>query len=578
MKNRALPHGVSSLAITHPELADEWDCEKNEGLHPSDISAGSGKRVWWICRRGHSWRTAVYHRKEGHGCPCCAAFDRAVHPGNNDLKTLEPELAEEWDDEKNPLLSPSGITRYSQTKVWWKCKKGHSWKASVSKRTQGQGCPYCTGQKVLAGFNDLAAVRPDLAAEWNYERNGNLIPQDFTAGSECRVWWRCGQGHEWLAVIYSRKAGSGCPYCAGNAVLSGYNDLPTKIPELIREWDFEKNKTTTPEMVAPNSNCKVWWKCGRNHSWQAVVSSRASGKGCPYCAGRKVMAGFNDLATINPLLAAEWDSERNSTLAPDEVTASSHRRIWWTDSLGHSWKAEIAGRNQGGGCPYCAGKQVLPGFNDLTTRNPVLAKEWDYQKNGDLTPEMVAVQSHRYAWWICPEGHGWKSTISNRNRSGCPYCANRRVLVGFNDLKTIAPELSMEWNYDRNKGLEPENVTCSTRKKVWWKCDRNHSWRCEVYSRHRGSGCPVCAMKKDHHPVAAGMNDLLTVSPVLAAEWDYERNAPLIPAHVLPYSTKKVWWKCNAGHHWRARIQARQKGTGCPYCSGHITPRSRVVT
>jgi len=572
MGSSRLIRGINDLATTMPEIAAQWDYKKNNGLMPGDVMAGSNARVWWKCGCGHEWQTAVYHRKAGHGCPRCAAGN--IIAGANDLETLNLELSTEWDYGKNPGLTPSGVGRYSKAAVWWKCRHGHSWKTTVAKRTRGQGCPYCAGTKAWKGFNDLATTMPEIAAQWDYEKNNGLIPGDVMAGSNARVWWKCEQGHSWQAAVYSRKAGSGCPYCAGNAVLPGYNDLQTRMPGLIREWDFERNTKISPDMVAPNAKQKIWWRCSQGHSWQATVYSRTSGKGCPYCAGKKVLTGFNDLSTVNPTLAAEWDDRRNGTLTPKEVTASSHRTVWWMDGIGHSWKARVANRSQGCGCPYCAGRQVLPGFNDLATLNPALAAEWDFEKNGNLTPFMVTIQSKRSVGWKCAKGHRWKAMVSNRSRCGCPYCANRRVMVGYNDLRTLHPELPEEWDYEKNNRLKPEDVTYRSRRKVWWKCRNGHSWKAEIYERHKGIGCPYCGGYK----AFPGFNDLRTSSPWLADEWDYERNAPLLPDEILPFTNRKVWWKCKNGHHWRSNVNSRQKGAGCPYCIGLLPSRPHIVT
>lgn len=572
MGNRKLIQGANDLATTMPEIAAQWDYERNGELRPENVMAGSDNRVWWKCSRGHVWQTAVYHRKAGHGCPHCTAGKTKV--GLNDLGTVNPALSAEWDYEKNPGYTPADVRPYSQIGVWWKCCQGHSWKTSTSKRTQGQGCPYCAGIKIWKGWNDLSTTMPEIAAQWDYEKNGALSPEMIAAGSNNRIWWRCYQGHSWQAPVYSRKAGNGCPYCAGNAVLPGYNDLKTRLPDLIKEWDFEKNAETSPEMVAPNTNRKIWWKCSRGHSWQAMVYSRTSGKGCPYCAGKKVLPGFNDLATVNPEIAAQWDLSRNGTLTPEDVSISSQRSVWWIDCIGHSWKAQIANRSKGCGCPYCAGRNVLPGFNDLSFRNPKLAGQWDYERNGELTPLMVTVQSHRCVWWKCKKGHSWRAAISNRSHSGCPYCSNRKVLVGFNDLLTRYPNLSEEWDYEKNTGLKPENVTYRSRKKVWWRCENGHSWKAEIYARHKESGCPYCG----GHKAFPGFNDFRTLTPWLVKEWDYERNGELLPEEILPFTNRKVWWKCKNGHHFKSNVNSRQKGAGCPYCIGLLPSRAHIVT
>lgn len=126
-----------------------------------------------------------------------------------------PDLVEEWDYEKNGDLLPMQVAFYSQKKVWWKCKEGHSWEASISNRTgkMHSNCPYCSGHKVLEGYNDLASVNPKLAETWDYEKNGDLKPTMVTCGSGKKVWWKCSKGHSWRATISDRNRGNGCPKC-----------------------------------------------------------------------------------------------------------------------------------------------------------------------------------------------------------------------------------------------------------------------------------------------------------------------------------------------------------------------------
>lgn len=171
----------------------------------------------------------------------------------------------------------------------------------------------------------------------------------------------------------------------------------------------------------------VWWKCELGHSWKIKVSSRANGSGCPYCCNQKILPGFNDLQTLNPEVAREWDYEKNK-LKPYQVAVSTNKPAWWKCGKGHSWKAPIAARTNGGtGCPYCSGRSVLPGFNDLKTLNPQLCDEWDYEKN-TLTPSQVTIASSQSVWWKCrKKGHSWKTTIACRSSAGndCPYCQGR---------------------------------------------------------------------------------------------------------------------------------------------------------
>ena len=143
----------NSLASVHPELIPEWS-ERNLPLTPDKITFGSNKRVWWKGACGHEWETSVKARSKGEKCPICSGA--RVIEGINDLATLKPLLAQEW-SEKNEL-KPTEVSVASHKKIIWKCKHGHEWEASVKSRTvNGTGCPYCSHNKVLAGFNDLAS-------------------------------------------------------------------------------------------------------------------------------------------------------------------------------------------------------------------------------------------------------------------------------------------------------------------------------------------------------------------------------------------------------------------------------------
>ena len=205
----------------------------------------------------------------------------------------------------------------------------------------------------MVGENDLATTNPKLAAEWDYEANGDLKPTDVTAGSRKKVGWVCSKGHRWNAIIHSRNKGSGCPYCAGWTE----KGLVSTNPKLAAEWDYEANGDLKPTDVTAGSSKKVGWICSKGHRWNAVISNRSRGRGCPYCAGRKIMVGENDLATVNPKLAEEWGYEANGNLKPTDVTAGSNKKVGWVCSKGHKWNAVISNRNNGNGCPYCSRKR-----------------------------------------------------------------------------------------------------------------------------------------------------------------------------------------------------------------------------
>ncbi|MFA7135605.1 MAG: zinc-ribbon domain-containing protein [Bacteroidales bacterium] len=422
----------------------------------------------------------------------------------------------------------------------------------------------------MPDHNTLDVEFPELLKEWDYKKNKGLKPEQFKAFSNKKVWWKCELGHNWQAPISRRSAGSVCPYCVSRYTLKGFNDLATTNPDVAKRWDYDKNIGISPTDFTMGSNKKVWWKCDKGHSWQAVIHTQTfMGCGCPYCEGKVAIKGENDLLTLFPHIAKEWDYEKNIHLRPEDVTCHSNKQVWWKCERNHSWKTTIHVRTTGHKCPYCVGFKAIKGENDLKTLRPDIAKEWAYEKNGTLMPDEVKCASNRKVWWKCEKGHSWKAAIAHRTARGdsCPYCSGRKVLKGFNDIGTTHPSLIREWDYEKNK-LTPYEVSAGSNKKVWWKCKSGHEWLAPISERTSGSGCPYDCGRKTF----IGYNDLATVRPDVAAEWNCEKNDSLTPKDVTVNSNKKVWWKCKKNHSWQAVIYSRagsENGSSCPYCTNH---------
>ena len=514
------------LSVTHPELAIQAN-----GWDPSAIPATWTKRLEWTCDKGHIYyATANKRTSRGDGCPFCSG--NRVLSGFNDLLTINPELAGEADG-----WDPSSYSKGSHSEQNWKCSKGHRWSAEIKSRVQGNGCPFCSGNRVLSGFNDLLTTNPQLANEadgWD--------PRTVSKGSRSKRNWICQFGHKWNAVVNARERGNGCPFCAGKKVLAGFNDLASTNPALALEadgWD--------PTSISGKWAENVSWKCILGHVFVNSVNHRVTrGDGCPICSGRKLQVGFNDLFTTNPDLAREM-----ITGNPQSVSHGSNKEEIWKCALGHEWKALISSRAAGRGCPICAGKEVLAGFNDLASTHPEIAK----QSKG-WNPTKISKGSHKTVLWECELGHEWKAQVKSRMRGdGCPACSGKQVLAGFNDLQSVNPsvaQMASDW--------DPKSVTLGSSQKRQWKCGFGHKWQATVVSITSGGGCPVCAGLV----VMAGFNDLATTHPEIAKQatgWN--------PQTFSKGSTKKQNWKCDLGHEWSASPNSRtNKNTNCPYCSG----------
>lgn len=539
-----------------------------------------------------------------------------------------PKISREWHPTKNGTLKPTDVTVGSHKKVWWICNKGHNWIATIKNRTAaGSKCPYCSNQKVLVGFNDLASTSPTVANEWNYEKNLCLLPTMISSGSDKKVWWKCSLGHEWQARVADRVFHeSGCPYCANQKVLIGFNDLATTNPSIASEWNYNKNQEIQPTMVPQGSQKKVWWKCSLGHEWQETIVKRTiRGYGCPVCAGHKVLAGFNDLATVCPDVVEDWHPTKNGTLKPTDVTAGSNRKVWWICRKGHEWQASIGSRTLlRAGCPICNQEQktsfpeqaILFYCRLLTSaesRNNDFGKEIDiylpkyrigiehngryYHKDKQDLDEKKVVFFAQRGIRIISVIESDKNSVSD-NSIEYSVSSNKKPLnwaigelldlIGLekidvdverdaskiyeqyitaekaNSLALKNPIIANEWNYEKNGLLTPELVSNASGKKVWWKCSEGHEWQATVNTRKKGYGCPYCAGRM----VLQGYNDLATTHPNLAIQWHPTKNGELSPTMVSYGSGRKVWWKCSEGHEWQMKIINRCQGSGCPYCSG----------
>ena len=440
--NQRVWPGFNDLETHFPDLAREWHPTKNQSVRPSQVLHGSNTKYWWICESGHEFDTTVSRRtKRGVGCRVCSGNE--VRKGSNDLATKCPEVASQWDFERNSGMSPSQVTYGSSKKRWWLCSTyKHSFVASPAKRTGSEkaDCPYCSNQKLLVGFNDLGTVWPELAAQWDYAKNFPKTPEDFPLTLSQAVWWKCPERKHESWRSKSRKS-TDCPVCMNQVLLSGFNDLASKQPALARQWHPTLNGGASPTDTLTGGRQKVWWLCDIGHHWEASVYSREK-SGCPYCGFKRLWAGFNDLATVAPDLALEWDVPRNGQLAPNGIMSSVSTQVWWKcmqDDSHPSFRQSPNTRSRRrkddrrSGCPVCSSRKVVAGINHLKDTHPEL---W-YQLDTIRIPESVlgSLQAgSRYAApWKCSEGHNWSALVYSRavNGSGCPDCAE----YGFKPLQ-----------------------------------------------------------------------------------------------------------------------------------------------
>lgn len=408
--------GYNDFATTNPELAKEWDYEKNYPLKPNELINAGNKKMWWICPSGHRYAQTISSRKRGRGCPLCAYGTHTSFPEqalyyylkdfypdiiNNDRHLIveldifipSKNIAIEYDGyyahnnknikdlKKNKICDDNNIVLYriredklnklNDSSIDIYCKQNDivSLEQAIKKLASLLNIELDVNitrdsikiKELYDNYKkskNIISVRPELADEWNYKKNGNILPENVYANSSQKFWWKCAKGHEWLASPNKRVSSKrNCPYCAHQIVEFGVNDLKTMYPELAKEWHPTKNGNILPENVNAKTNKKYWWIGSCGHEWDSAVSSRIKGIGCPICSNQRVQKGVNDLFTINPDLLTEWDYEKNNVM-PDSLTIGSGLKVWWKcRECGFSWRNSPSVRKKSG-CPNCSKKII----------------------------------------------------------------------------------------------------------------------------------------------------------------------------------------------------------------------------
>ncbi len=277
---------------------------------------------------------------------------------------LAEELQRQWHDKLNRHLGDILIQPYSNRKAWWSCDQcpeglPHVWEAYVHNKTQGTGCPFCSGVAVCQ-HNTLATKAPQLALFWDAQKNHPVSPDQVTVFSGVRAHWKCNAClHAWQAgVMQKAREKTGCPKCArtnagrkADGTRQKHPTFATAKHVLLEQWDHDKNSKdgNFPDRITLRSNKPIWRNCqecpkGKVHSWQASPNNRIGmrSRGCPCCVGHK-LCECNSLETVCPDVAADFDTIKNE-VSPAGVTSSKHTKYSWLSDEPGAKKRSVAQR------------------------------------------------------------------------------------------------------------------------------------------------------------------------------------------------------------------------------------------
>ncbi len=551
--------------ITNERLMKFWDKQNNckSSYFPEKVTCGSNDKPWWICEKcGKSYQQSPKDKLKSQYDVCSDCLKYYARLNNIKTRLIKgesladkfPELLNEWVDCEIKELTAWDVMPQSNLSVNWKCPKCFGiYPATITNRTKmNSGCPYCSGQKVLKGYNDLETKNPQLAKEWS-DKN-ICLPSQFTIKSNEKVLWKCNFGHEdYTSSIKQRSNGQGCPKCA--------SELQTSFPEQAIFYYIKKiyksainrykyNDKYEIDIFIPELNIGIEYngyfyhkdKLHKDNEKIAklqeygikifTVNEIKNGKiindanfyiNCSYKSNefnnlvKSILKSLDDRSKLDididrdriqiheqyislvkensiaykaPHLVSEWDYNNNGKIKPEFVSYGSSVRYYWICPIcQNSYKASPKNRFNGTRCPICSGKQVIKTTNDLATLHPNLLQEWDYEKNNQHPSEIYGGGKTLYNW-ICKLGHSYKCSIQNKLKGyGCSICSGKQVLKGFNDLESQQPEIALDWDLSKNK-ISPDKVHFNSFKEYNWKCHIcGHEWKYQIASRNKCSDC-----------------------------------------------------------------------------------------
>lgn len=520
-----------------------------------------------------------------------------VIPGINDLQTLYPEIAAEFDIEANGIL-PSQITAGSSKKFTWICPKGHHYETTPYNRTaHGFGCQYCSGHAVLKGFNDLATVRPDLAAELVDELNNGITAYTITAGSAKKLHWKCPVcGYVYASTVVHRNlCNSGCPKCSNKKISvkasmpKAGKSLAEVHPEIAAELHPTRNGNISPYNVPYGSGRKLWFTCSAcGYEYEASVNDRNNGAGCPKCLQmiqqqkRKQKERFNEQTNIReipegnrlvdkvPQILELWDTKRNGDITPYNISYGSQKEVHLICKSGHTFsKAAVDVYKTNCNCPFCfsstsygeqfiywAFKQVYPGkANNGNYYVLNRAKHKGYEIDIVIKPLKLYIE-YSGAYW-----HKEKAQRDLEKKVVCNADGYRLITI-IEDKEITGVQRQVDSIYYKGLGVNRDQQL----KEIFEMIAKEYKLDTSNIDYEKVAKLAV-EYSKGAGKITPGKS-LLDKYPEVAKRWS-KRNLPVLPSDISAHSNKQFYFICKqCGLAYKKTVADEVRGTGkCPLCT-----------
>lgn len=411
--------------------------------------------------------------------------------------------------------------------------------------------------------------------EWDFKKNSELglYPDLLTEGQHNVVYWICPICNQsYPKRICNRTAPSKvktesekCPVCLGRYIISGYNSLKAKYPEIIEnEWDYNKNKED-PDKIPPTKNkIRYWWKCPNGHSYENTANNRIS-SGIAYCKE------CHSLEYLNPTLAKELHPTRNVGIIAKNIPAFYNRQVMWKCAkCGHEWKARVDNRHLlNRGCPKCAKgaqssfpEQVIFYYVKQLFPDAINGYKYENAEVDVFIPSLnigIEYDGENYHKTL----YKYKKDVEKNhllfNGGISLFRIRENNCTLMIDEKCVIYECKYTYNYqDLNNVLKVLlNDLCS-------KAGISNNVVIDIDSI-RNKILAELHILPYHKSFAAYQEN----NSKIKAKWDYTANYPLTPEMVKPMSDKPVAWICinNPNHKRVAPVKSISNGYGCDWCA-----------
>ncbi len=514
-----------SILDKKPDLENEWLIEVNQYLL-SEVSSTARDKFAWVCDKGHIFLAIVYNRTHGSNCYFCYQENKSsiiksaklIQCGS--LQEKYPELAKEWDPNKNGDITPDLITPQANDKYWWICNRGHeSFHMSPNSRiNRGSGCSLCYQDKkpeiarkhFLKNNLTLLDLDPFLAKQFDVKKNGRRA-DEINSQSGLNVWWICPNGHSFQMIVSHRfLRGGGCTSCSK----TGTSRIQILIENELRCIfpDLEDNKPVhqySIDCFIPSLKIAIEYDGKHVHEQEKDLIKNKVLEKEGYRIIRIREYPLKKTTELDIVFKASQNFEQIKNMINSVLENIKTLQI--SENLCDSIDNYIVNPNLQAEKKW---RQVWAEFPkpkpelQLKNTNPKLSEEWDYLKNYPLTPESYMGTSTYNAWWLCRVcGHSWQNRIDSRHSrgDGCNECygkvraetIRKTKLKRTGSIKKTHPKLIDEWNYELNE-IDPNNISAGSETKVWWNCTKGHEPYPQAINCRTGQnqGCPICGKLK----------------------------------------------------------------------------------